>query len=41
MATVLSMANFKGGVGKTSSTALLSWALAKKGFKVLAIDLLK
>ncbi|EKP98603.1 ParA family protein [Lacticaseibacillus paracasei] len=38
MATVLSMANFKGGVGKTSSTALLSWALAKKGFKVLAID---
>lgn len=38
MATVLSMANFKGGVDKTSSTALFSWALAKKGFKVLAID---
>lgn len=37
-ATVLSMANFKGGVGKTSSTALLSWELAKKGYKVLDID---
>ena len=37
-ATVLSMANFKGGVGKTSTTALLSWALAKKGYKVLDID---
>lgn len=36
--TVLSMANFKGGVGKTSSTAMLSWELAKKGYKVLDID---
>lgn len=37
-ATVMSMANFKGGVGKTSTTALTGWALAKKGKKVLVID---
>ncbi|MFD1441668.1 ParA family protein [Lacticaseibacillus hegangensis] len=37
-ATVLSFANFKGGVGKTSTTALVSWSLAKKGNKVLDID---
>lgn len=37
-AKVLSFANFKGGVGKTSTTALVSYELAKKGYKVLDID---
>lgn len=37
-ATVMSFANFKGGVGKTSTTALVSWSLAKSGHKVLDID---
>lgn len=37
-ATVLSFANFKGGVGKTSTTALVSWSLAKKGYKVCVVD---
>lgn len=37
-ATVLSFLNFKGGVGKTSTTALTSYSLAKMGYKVLAID---
>lgn len=35
---VLSFANFKGGVSKTSSTALTSYQLAKRGYKVLDID---
>ena len=37
-ATVLSFLNFKGGVGKTSTTALTSYNLAKMGYKVLSID---
>lgn len=37
-ATVLSFANFKGGVGKTSTTALVAWNLAKAGHKVCMID---
>ncbi|MQS77129.1 ParA family protein, partial [Lactobacillus halodurans] len=37
-AKVLSFLNFKGGVGKTSTTALTSYNLAKLGYKVLAID---
>ena len=37
-ATVLSFANFKGGVGKTSTTALVAWSLAKMGHKVCMID---
>ena len=37
-ATVLSFANFKGGVGKTSTTALVAWSLAKAGHKVCMID---
>ncbi|MEE5988195.1 AAA family ATPase [Ligilactobacillus equi] len=38
-ATVMSFANFKGGVGKTTSVSLVGYNLAKKGYKVLAIDL--
>lgn len=38
MGKVLSFANFKGGVGKTSTTALVGWNLAKMGKKVLMID---
>ncbi|MCC6117611.1 ParA family protein (plasmid) [Pediococcus siamensis] len=38
-ATTLSFLNFKGGVGKTSTTALTSYSLARMGYKVLAIDL--
>jgi chromosome partitioning protein len=37
-ATVLSFLNFKGGVGKTSTTALTAYSLAKLGYKVLTID---
>lgn len=37
-ATVMSFANFKGGVGKTSTTALVGYNLAKSGHKVLIID---
>ena len=37
-ANVLSFLNFKGGVGKTSTTALTSYNLAKMGYKVLTID---
>lgn len=38
-ATTLSFLNFKGGVGKTSTTALTSYSLARMEYKVLAIDL--
>lgn len=38
MGKVLSFANFKGGVGKTSTTALVGYNLAKLGYKVLMID---
>lgn len=37
-ATVLSFANFKGGVGKTSTTALVAWSLAKKGNRICLVD---
>lgn len=37
-ATTISFLNFKGGVGKTSTTALTSYNLAKMGKKVLVID---
>lgn len=36
--TVMSFCNQKGGVGKTSTTALVSYNLAKKGYKCLTID---
>jgi len=36
---VVSVINYKGGVGKTTITANLSSELAKRGFKVLMIDL--
>lgn len=38
MGKVLSFANFKGGVGKTSTTALVGWNLAQLGKKILMID---
>ena len=35
---VLAVGSGKGGVGKSSSTALLALALARKGFKVGVLD---
>ena len=37
-ATVMSFCNQKGGVGKTSTTALVSYNLSKLGYKTLVID---
>ena len=39
MGKTISFANFKGGVGKTSTTALVGYSLAKMGKKVLLVDL--
>lgn len=39
MATVISVSNQKGGVGKTTTTCALAAGLKRKGFRVLAIDL--
>lgn len=38
-ARIISVINHKGGVGKTTTTAYLGDALARKGFKVLIIDI--
>ena len=35
---VMSFCNQKGGVGKSSTTALVSYNLAKMGYKCLTID---
>lgn len=39
MSYTVSFANFKGGVGKTSTTALVGYNMAKMGKKVLMVDL--
>jgi len=39
MAKIINVANFKGGVGKTTTTVLSSYVLAKKDYKVLVVDL--
>ena len=38
-ATVIAVANHKGGVAKTTTTLSVSSLLARKGYKVLMIDL--
>lgn len=35
---IISFCNEKGGTGKTSTTALVAWELAKRGKKILAVD---
>lgn len=38
MAQIISCVAFKGGVGKTSSTAMIGFELAKRGYKTLMVD---
>lgn len=38
-AKIIAIANHKGGVGKSTTTACLAAALVKQGYKVLAVDL--
>lgn len=39
LAKKVTFANFKGGTGKTTNSTMISYHLAKKGFKTLLIDL--
>lgn len=39
MATVIAVGNFKGGVGKTTVSTNLAFALQERGYKVLLVDL--
>lgn len=36
---IISVLNLKGGVGKTTLTAYLAWALSARGYRVLLVDL--
>lgn len=36
---IITLANFKGGIGKSTSTASIGACLAMKGYKVLLVDL--
>lgn len=38
MAKVITFGNFKGGVGKTTATCMMSYILNKRGYRVLTID---
>lgn len=38
MAQIISCVAFKGGVGKTSTTAMIGFELAKRGYKTLMVD---
>lgn len=38
MAKVINVANFKGGVGKTTTSVMLSYLLAEKNYRVLFLD---
>lgn len=38
MAKVITFGNFKGGVGKTTASCMLSFILNQKGYKVLTVD---
>lgn len=38
MGKVITFGNFKGGVGKTTATCMISYMLNKKGYRVLTID---
>ena len=39
MATIITVSNQKGGVGKTTTSAALAAGIAAKGLRVLGVDL--